>query len=249
MNRGSFTTAASCDPRWPTPGIPNGPLLKWEGGKWVGDVPDGPWPPMSDKEKGKLPFIMKPDGVAFLFGPGLVDGPFPEHVRTLREPARDEPHVSAGDQSRVQDLQERHGQGGFGRPELSHYVCSTNGITEHWCSGSLTRWQPWLLEAQPELFVEISPQLAGELGIKNGDRVKVESIRGEVECVAMVTPRIRPFKIAGKTMHQVAMPYSFGWLMPKSDKNPTTNLLTPGVGDANTMCPEYKAFMVNVKKV
>jgi len=112
----------------------------------------------------------------------------------------------------------------------------------------MTRWQPWLLEAQPELFVEMSPQLAGELGVKNGDRVKVASVRGEVECVALVTPRIRPFKVAGKVLHQVAMPFCFGWLMPKSDKNYSTNLLTPSVGDANTMCPEYKGFMVNVKK-
>ena len=88
-----------------------------------------------------------------------------------------------------------------------------------------------------------------KLAIKNGERVKVASIRGEVEAVAMVTPRIRPFKIGGKTIHQVAMPYAFGWLMPKSEKNYSTNLLTPAVGDANTMCPEYKGFMVNVKKV
>jgi len=95
----------------------------------------------------------------------------------------------------------------------------------------------------------MSPQLSGEIGVKNGDRVKVASIRGEVECVAMVTPRLRPFKVEGKVLHQVAMPFSFGWLVPKSSKNYSTNQLTPAVGDANTMCPEYKGFMVNVKKI
>ena len=49
---------------------PKRALLAWVDGKWVGDVPDGPWPPMSDLEKGKYPFIMKPDGVSALFGPG-----------------------------------------------------------------------------------------------------------------------------------------------------------------------------------
>ena len=45
---------------------PNKALLAWKDGKWVGDVPDGPWPPMADQEKGKYPFIMKVDGVASL---------------------------------------------------------------------------------------------------------------------------------------------------------------------------------------
>ena len=65
---------------------PKKPLVKWADGKWVGDVPDGPWPPMGDKEKGKYPFIMKPDGVASIFGPGLNDGPFPEHYEPLECP-------------------------------------------------------------------------------------------------------------------------------------------------------------------
>ena len=49
-----------------------------DGAKWVGDVPDGPWPPMAN-EGGKLPFIMVKDGHAQFFGPGPADGPFPEH--------------------------------------------------------------------------------------------------------------------------------------------------------------------------
>jgi formate dehydrogenase major subunit len=112
----------------------------------------------------------------------------------------------------------------------------------------MTRWQPWLLEAQPELFVEMSEDLGKELGVIKGDRIKVTSIRGEVEGVAMVTPRFRPFKIGGKTVHQVGMPFCFGWLIPKSKKDSAANLLTPNVGDPNTLCPEYKAFMVNVTK-
>ena len=89
--------------------------------------------------------------------------------------------------------------------------------------------------------------LAQEKEIKNGERVVVSSIRGEVECAAMVTPRIRPFKIGGKTVHQVAMPFAFGWLFPKTGKDSTTNLITPGVGDGNTMCPEYKGFRPPVR--
>lgn len=247
VNRRILYNRASCDPNG-NPWNPKRAILKWEGGKWVGDVPDGPWPPMSDAEKGKLPFIMKPDGRAFLFGPGMVDGPFPEHYEPMESPLPKNPMSAQMNNPAVKIFTSDMDKFASADPNFP-YVCSTNTITEHWCSGSMTRWQPWLLEAQPELFVEMSPQLAQEIGIKNGDRVKVSSVRGEVECVAMVTPRIRPFKITGKIVHQVALPFAFGWLIPKSDKNSSTNLLTPGVGDANTMCPEFKGFMVNVKKV
>ena len=85
VNRRVCYNRASCDLNG-QPWDPKRAVLKWEGGKWVGDVPDGPWPPMSDKEKGKLPFIMKPDGHASLFGPGMVDGPFPEHYEPVESP-------------------------------------------------------------------------------------------------------------------------------------------------------------------
>ena len=246
VNRRVLYNRASCDPSG-KPWNPKRPLVKWEDGKWVGDVPDGPWPPMSDAEKGKLPFIMKPDGRAFLFGPGMVDGPFPEHYEPYENPLGRNPMSAQISNPVFKIFKSDMDKVASADPKFP-IVCSTNTITEHWCSGSMTRWQPWLLEAQPELFVEMSPQLAGELSIKNGDRVKVASIRGEVECVAMVTPRLRPFTVEGKVLHQVALPFAFGWLIPKSDKNYATNLLTPAVGDANTMCPEYKGFMVNVKK-
>jgi anaerobic selenocysteine-containing dehydrogenase len=77
----------------------------------------------------------------------------------------------------------------------AHFVrqgkVSLYSLTEHWCGGGETRNVPSLLEAEPQLYVEMSPELAGEKGIKNGDPVVVESARGRVEAVAMVTIRIR----------------------------------------------------------
>ncbi len=103
-----------------------------------------------------------------------------------------------------------------------------------------------VLEAQPELFVEMSPQLAGELGIKNGDRVKVESIRGEVDAL----PWSRSTEtIQGCRQGAASWPYvAFGWLMPSRTRTtqPTSSLREWAM--ANTMCPEYKGFMVNVRK-
>ena len=246
VNRRIIYNRASCDING-KPYNPKRNILEWTGDKWVGDVPDGPWPPMADKAKGKYPFIMKPDGLGALFGPGMVEGPFPEHYEPLEGPLAKNPlsgqlinpavEIFKSDMDKVANADEKF-----------PYVCTTYSCTEHWCSGALTRWQLWLLEMQPELYVEIGDKLAQEKGIKNGARVKVQSIRGEVECVAMVTKRFRPFTVEGRTIHQVGLPFNYGWLFPK-DGGDSANFLTPTVGDANTFCPEYKAFMVNVTKV
>lgn len=229
------------------PWSPNKNILEWKDGKWVGDVPDGGWPPMKvNPKKTKLPFIMKPDGVASVFGPGRVDGPFPEHYEPIESPLKAHPfspqrvnpvaaiYTTAADPLRIAD------------PRFP-IVCTTYRVTEHWQTGVLTRWQPWLLECEPQLFVEISPELARERGIKNGDRCIVSSARGQVEAIAMVTRRFRPLKVQGRTVHQVGLPWCYGWVHPK-DGGDSANLLTPAVGDPNTRIPETKAFMVNVVK-
>ncbi len=246
VNRRILYNRASCDVNG-TPYNPKRKILAWTGEKWVGDVPDGPWPPMANKEKGKYPFIMKQDGLGALFGPGMVEGPFPEHYEPLEGPLTKNPlsgqlinpaiQIFKSDLDKVANADEKF-----------PYVCTTYSCTEHWCSGALTRWQLWLLEMQPELYVEIGDKLAKQKGIRNGERVRVSSVRGQVECVAMVTKRFRPFQVEGKEVHQVGMPFNYGWLFPK-DGGDSTNFLTPTVGDANTFCPEYKAFMVNVAKI
>jgi len=127
-------------------------------------------------------------------------------------------------------------------------VCTTYRVTEHWQTGVLTRWQPWLLEMQPQLFVEMSTELAKLKNIKNGEKVKVVSARGEVEAVAIVTKRLRPLKIEGATVHMIGVPWCFGWVHPKNGGD-AANLLTPTIGDPNTLIPETKAFMANIEKI
>ena len=128
------------------------------------------------------------------------------------------------------------------------YVGTTYRVSEHWQTGLMTRPQPWLLELQPQMFVEMSEELARLRGIRPGERVLVSSARGEVECSAIVTKRFKPFKIDGVTIHQVGIPWHFGWRWPASGKEESANLLTPPAGDPNTRIPETKAFMVNVSK-
>ncbi len=223
-------------------------ILEWKQGKWVGDVPDGGWPPMLvDPAKTRLPFIMKPDGVGSVFGPGLKDGPMPEHYEPMECPVAvnllssqlTNPAVVTGQfcQARLATCDPRF-----------PIVATTYRVTEHWQTGVMTRWQPWLLEMQPQLFVEMSHELAREQGIKNGGICRISSIRGSLEAVAIVTPRLRPMMIEGQTVHFVGLPWCYGWVQPKGGGD-SANLLTPSAGDPNTKIPETKAFMVNVERV
>ena len=81
-------------------------------------------------------------------------------------------------------------------------VATTYRVSEHWQTGVMTRHLPWLLEMQPQMFVEMSLELAAEKGIKNGDTVSVTSARGELSCVAIVTDRFKPFKVMDTTIHR-----------------------------------------------
>lgn len=113
----------------------------------------------------------------------------------------------------------------------------------------MTRPQEWLMELQPNMFVEMSEELAKLRGIQNGERVKVASMRGALEATAIVTKRFKPFQIGPATVHQVGIPWHFGWRWPETGTEETANLLTPPAGDPNTRIPETKAFMVNVTKL
>jgi formate dehydrogenase major subunit len=251
VNRRIIYNRASVD-RHGKPYAPDKPVIEWDGAAWKGDVPDGPWPPLA-QEGGRLPFIMKPDGIASMFGPGLADGPFPEHYEPLECPIEKNPLSPQFVNPTVRRFEED------GVPALDRratcdprfpLVCSTYRVTEHWQTGVLTRWLPWLLELHPEMFVEISCELAELKGIKSGERVTVKSIRGEVDAVAIVTKRLKPFTITGLAVHQVGIPWHFGWRYPDPQRGElrSANLLTPSIGDPNTMIPESKAFMVDVVK-
>ena len=244
LNRRILYNRASVDATG-KPWNPEKTLIAWEDGKWVGDVPDGPWPPMAD-DKGKYPFIMQTHGFGLFYGAGRVDGPFPEHYEPVETPLTSHPfsgQLSSPVYKFVSSDMDK-----LAKPGDPAYpiVLTTYNLTEHWCGGGETRNVPNLLEAEPQLYVEMSTELAKEKGIQNGDGVIVESIRGKVEAIAMVTVRIRPFTIQNQTVHLIGMPYCFGWTTPSCGD--ATNRLTPSVADPNTTIYELKACMVNVRK-
>ena len=252
MNRRIIYNRAAVDPkgqpydekRW---------VIQWKDGKWVGDVPDGPAPPLIGADgqpdpKGKHPFIMTLHGFGQIFGPGLHDGPFPEHYEPMECPV-EKNFMNSQLTSPTAALYGTSADTFATCDPRFPYVGTTYRVSEHWQTGLLTRTQPWLMELQPQVFVEMSEELGVLKGIKNGERVKVSSSRGALECTAVVTKRFKPMKIAGTVVHQVGMPYNFGWRWPASGKEESANLLTPSAGDPNTRIPETKAFMVNVTKL
>jgi len=254
VNRRIIYNRASVDENG-KPRNPKRPIVYWNGSKWIGDVPDGGWPPMANREKTRLAFIMKPHGVAHIFGPGRADGPFPEHYEPLESPIAANPLHKTRVNPAVKLFYTKDGKGlpedvfRTNDPAYPH-VATTYRVTEHWQTGVMTRHQPWQLEMQPQVFVEMSKELAREKGIKAGEKVNVSSARGKLWAIAVVTTRFKPMKIMNETVHQVGLPWCFGWQYPEGGGGgDSANLLTPNIGDANTMIPETKAFMVNVEKV
>ena len=226
-------------------------VIRWTGEKWIGDVPDGGWPPLESLEKpnpeSKWAFIMREHGYAQIFGPGRADGPFPEHYEPLECPQKNLMNKQQINPAAV--VYKTDADACSTCDARFPIVATTYRVVEHWQTGLMTRPQPWLLELQPQVFVEMSEELAKLKDIRNGERVVVTSARGFLECSAMVTKRFKPFEIGNSIVHQVGLPWHFGWRWPESGSEESCNLLTPATGDPNTRIPETKAFMVNVFKL
>jgi formate dehydrogenase major subunit len=228
-------------------------VVRWTGNKWVGDVPDGGWPPLQNADgtpnpKSKHAFIMKPHGHANIFGPGRADGPFPEHYEPLECPV-EKNYMNPQRMNPTAPVYGTEADAYATCDPRYPYVGTTYRVSEHWQTGLMTRPQPWLLELQPQVFVEMSEELAKLKGINNGERVMVSSARGSLEATAIVTKRFAPLDLGGTTVHQVGLPWNYGWRWPESGTEESANLLTPSTGDPNTRIPETKAFMVNVTKI
>jgi formate dehydrogenase major subunit len=221
-------------------------------GKWVGmDVPDFNAFLAPDAKNGDKPFIMRSDLVGAFFGP-LNDGPFPEHYEPVESPTKN--LLSKQQINPVAKIwkvpDQKNDLAPVGSPDYP-YVITTYRLTEHHLSGVMSRYLPMLAELHHSHFAEISHELAKELGIQNGEKITVSSPRGKVHVTAMVTNRIKPFTINGKTVHQIGVPWHWGWKgveeLPGS-KGDITNDLSSTVGDPNVFIQETKAFVCNVKK-
>jgi formate dehydrogenase major subunit len=230
----------------------------WDGQRWTGyDIPDFPLniPPDAtadpqgtglDAHGGNAPFIMKSDGVGWLFVPdGLVDGPLPTHYEPAESPVQNPLYPQQTNPVLKYWKHPENALAAMGDPNYP-YIISTYRLTEHYLAGAMSRWNPWLTELQPELFIEMSPELATEKQIQNLDWVRIRTPRGEIRAKALVTRRLRPFRIAGQLIHHVGMPWHWGWQGVSTGA--VVNELTALVGDPNVSIHEGKAFVCNVEK-
>jgi formate dehydrogenase major subunit len=240
------------------PWDPKRPGIVWDAaqGKWVGDVPDYPptMKPLTQDPKAWLPFIMNGEGVGRLFSNSMLDGPLPEHYEPIEAPIPNPLHPTQSPSPVAFLYDQAAGRPNrFGTVDRYPYVATSYRLTEH--EHYVTQHVPLLVGLQPQAFVEVPAELARKLGINNGDHVRVTSERGKLEVAALVTKRLGPMTVGGKTVYHIGIPIHWGFVGLSAEANPDlskhwlANTLTPFVGDANARTPEFKAFLVDIKKI
>ncbi len=219
--------------------------------KWVGnDVPDFKVDSKPQDHMG--PFIMNPEGVGRIFAPlaAFADGPFPEHYEPFESPIQNPLHPEQTNNpvvTRLKTAADKYGtvKDGF------NVVCTTFRLTEHY--HYWTKNNPMNVQLVPEPFIEMAAEMADEMGIRGGEKVKVSSARGEYIAKAMVTKRIKAMTIDGKKTYQIGIPFHWGYRGIAEDEGKTqrmlVNALTPTITDPNAHTPEFKGFLVKVEKV
>jgi formate dehydrogenase major subunit len=199
-----------------------------------------------DSISGLDPFIMQADGKGWLFAPsGIVDGPLPTHYEPEESVARNLLYRQQTNPLRI-EIRRRSNpyQRAFCDPRFP-FAITTYRVTEHHTAGGMTRWLSWLSELIPEMFCEVSPELAALRGLENGGFATVRTARGEIECRVLVTRRLRPLRVAGRAIHMIGLPYHFGSI--GRVRGDSANDLLSVVLDPNVNIPETKALTGDIQ--
>lgn len=239
-------------------------LVWWDAdqGRWTGhdepdfvaDRPPDYKPPREatgpDALAGDDPFIMQADGKAWLFVPsGLTDGPLPAHYEPQESPFTNP--LYGQQRNPVRYLLRPHPDnlyapsGESPGADVYPYAATTYRLTEHHTAGGMSRWQPYLAELQPEFFCEVSPELAAERGLEHGGWATIVSPRNVVEARVLVTQRMQPLRVDGRTLHQIGLPYHWG---PNGySTGDAANELIHLALDPNSHIQETKAWSVDIR--
>jgi formate dehydrogenase major subunit len=261
-NRRILYNRASADPDG-RPWSERKKLLWWEedAGSWTGfDVPDFPPDKRPDYRpppdtlgpeglSGTDPFIMQADGRGWLYAPsGLTDGPMPTHYEPQDSPVRN-PLYGQG-RNPVRKIYARkgnryHPSDGDPGADVFPYVVTTYRLTEHFTAGGMSRWSPYLAELQPEFFCEVSGELAAERGLEHLGWATIVTARAAIEARVMVTDRMTPLRVQGRTLHQIGLPYHWG---PNGyTTGDSMNELSAIALDPNAHIQEVKALTADIQ--
>lgn len=259
-NRRLLYNRASADPQG-RPWSERKRYVWWDASarRWTGyDEPDfepsrdPSYQPAHDDEgtaaiAGDAPFIMQADGRGWLFAPsGLVDGPLPTHYEPQESIVRNSLYGQQCNPARLEWRREGDNpyHAAWDDPRFPH-VLITYRLTEHHTGGGMSRWLSWLDELQPEPFCEVSPQLAREANLEHGGWATIRTMRAEVEARVLVTERLQPTRLDGRTFHTIGLPYHWGWV-GRSTGDPANELVS-FVGDPNVYIQESKVLTASIE--
>jgi formate dehydrogenase major subunit len=217
--------------------------------KAPGYVPEDEDPKGMDAIRGTAPFIAHPDGLGWLYAPsGLPDGPLPTHYEPHESPVGNPLYDVDANPTRQQfgdPDNPYHPSGDRPGAAVFPYVMTTYRLTEHHTAGGMSRTVEYLSELQPEMFVEVSPELAAERGLEHTGWATIVTARSAIEARVMVTDRMAPLSVDGRTVHQVGLPYHWG--RKGLSRGDAANELTSLVLDLNTHIAEYKVATCDIR--
>ena len=258
-NRHILYNRAAADPEG-KPWSDRKALVWWDEAKqsWTGyDEPDFVKPKRPDYRapddaqgldtiSGDDPFLLQPDGKGWLFAPtGLQEGPLPAHYEPLESPVENALYGQQCNPVRLEYVRKENKMAKPYGDRRFPYVLTTYRLSEHHTSGAMSRWLSWLSELQPEMFCEVSPELAAKKGLTNGGWATIMTARSEIEARVLVTERLRPLKMGRRLVHQVGLPYHWGNRgLVTGD---AANELLALSADPNTSIMESKAIMGDIR--
>ncbi|NYI98713.1 formate dehydrogenase major subunit [Streptomonospora nanhaiensis] len=261
-NRRVLYNRASADPQG-RPWSERKALVWWDAQsrRWTGhDIPDFEADKAPDYRppegargvaalSGTDAFIMQGDGKGWLYAPaGLTDGPLPTHYEPQDSPFGNLLYGQDRNPVRLvypHDVNRYHPGPGEPGADVFPYVVTTYRLTEHFTAGGMSRWTPYLAELQPEFFCEVSPELAAERGLTHGGWATVVTARNAIEARVLVTDRMAPLRVRGRTVHTIGMPYHWG---PNGySTGDAFNELSAIALDSNVHIQEVKALTADIR--
>jgi formate dehydrogenase major subunit len=231
----------------------NSELAQWEGydvPDFVLDRPPDYRPPAGaaglDTISGIDPFIMNTEGKGRLFvANGLLDGPLPVHYEPHESTMSNLLYGVQANPARIEWKRKDNPYHKAANDPRFPFVVTTYRLTEHHTAGGMSRWLSWLAELQPEMFCEVSRELANEKGLRNGGWATITTARGEIEARVLVTDRIPSLRFKGRLIHQIGLPYHWG--SKGKVRGDSANELISFVADPNVSIQESKALTGNIE--